>query len=296
MLETETPTTAAVLNQATRGLAGAGIERARSEATGIWASVVGGETTTIWLARDKPVDPDALAEFRRKIARRASGEPLAYVTGTAAFRLLELKVGPEVLIPRPETEGLVDMVLKWGMHRETEDWGCALDLCTGSGCVALSLAAEGRFSVVTGTDSSRQAIALAMQNQRMVAHDTRLRFLVGDLFEPIAGERFDAIVSNPPYLTVQEFAKSDPCVRCFEPRMALASGEDGLEHTSAILAGARRYLRQDGLLALEIDSRRSEAVCEAAGEAGWSDVCVTADIFGRPRYLLAKHHDGSFDA
>jgi release factor glutamine methyltransferase len=231
-----------------------------------------------WLA--EAAGRDGGAGFDALVARRAAGEPLAYVTGEAGFRRLLLRVDRRVLIPRPETEGLVERVL-----REAPA-GRVVDVGTGSGCIALALADEGRYAEVVATDRSRDALAVASANAARLG--LPLSFLAGDLLEPLAGRRFDAVVSNPPYLSAVECAALDPAVRDWEPAGALASGPEGMDHVRRLLAGAGAVLAPGGLLALEVDERRADLTAAEATRQGWTGVIVQDDLFGRPRYVLAR--------
>jgi release factor glutamine methyltransferase len=258
----------------------------RREALDLWSATSGATLARTWLDRSATVAPDVVERFRAAVVRRAAGEPLAYVSGKAAFRILELTVDRRVLIPRPETEGLVERVLAWAVRRwGSGPWGAALDIGTGSGCIALSLAAEGKFCRVIAVDTSVEALAVAQENATRSEFGVRVRLRHADLFPP-DGSRFDVIVANPPYVTEAEYATLDPAVRDFEPRVALVSGGDGLAHTRAILRGAETRLAPGGLLALEVDSRRAAETLLLVPEAGWRDVRVEDDLFGRPRYLL----------
>lgn len=222
----------------------------------------------------------APARFESLVARRAAGEPLAYVTGTAGFRRLLLRVDRRVLIPRPETEGLVERVLALVPR------GRVADVATGSGCIALALADEGNYEEVVATDASEAALAVARGNAARLR--LSVTFLAGDLLAPLAGRRFEAVVSNPPYLTGAELAALDPSVRDWEPAPALGSGPDGMEHTRRLLAGAREVLAPGGLLALEVDARRAGLAAGHASALGWTGVTVQDDLFGRARYVLAR--------
>lgn len=222
----------------------------------------------------------AEARFEALVARRLAGEPLAYVTGIAGFRRLVLQVDRRVLIPRPETEGLVERVL-----REVPG-GRVADVATGSGCVALALADEGAYAEVVATDASAEALEVARANAARLG--LPVTFREGDLLAPLAGERFDAVVSNPPYLSGAEYAALDPAVRGWEPVRALESGPEGMDHTRRLLAGARAVLVPGGLLALEVDERRAGLAGVEAGRLGWEDVTVQDDLFGRARYVLAR--------
>ncbi len=278
---------AEALEEGARTLAPAGFERPHDEAARIWARMEGTTVGDTWLRRSEPAGPDERARFLEAVARRADGEPAAYATGVGAFRTLDLLIDSRVLIPRPETEGLVDHVLAWGGERGVEDWGTALDLGTGSGCLALALAVEGRFRRVVATDASAAALTVADANAERVAPPVPVELRQGSLFQPVAEATFDVIVSNPPYLTEAEFAALDPAVRDHEPRDALVGGADGMDHIRGIAQAAGARLAPRGLLALEVDCNRAEAAAELARRAGWDPVRLERDLFGRLRYLLA---------
>lgn len=273
-------TVASLLDEATAILRAAGVVKPKREANRLFAwmhRVTPGET---WLTRERGTDTDVAAAFRGAVARRAAGEPIAYVLGSTGFRHLELALDRRALIPRPETEGVVDLALA------RVRTGHALDLCTGSGCLALALAQEGGFASVTGVDVSPDALALARDNARRTG--LPVAFLEGDLTVPVAGRRFDLIVANPPYLTVAEYEALDVSVKAWEPALALLSGADGLDHSRRIVADTPPLMSPGGWLVMELDFSRSAVVAECARQAGWRHVDVTRDPFGRPRYLSAQ--------
>jgi release factor glutamine methyltransferase len=275
------------LDAAAAMLARVGVREPRREAAALWGACTNATPAAAWLERDRPAAPDVLSRFRDIVQRRAGGEPFAYAVGQGAFRTLSLVLDRRALIPRPETEGLVELVLRGTRGGGRGTGGVVADIGTGSGCIALSLAVEGRFDRVIATDSSEAAVALARENLAAVRPRTPVDIRVGNLLEPLGGERCRAIVANPPYLTDVEWAALDPAVREFEPQGALASGPDGLAATRALLQHAGRVLEPGGLLALEIDERRAEAVQALAVSAGWRRLAIHQDLFGRPRYALA---------
>jgi len=248
----------------------------------VWAAVSGTTPGEAWLRRDKPKAPDTAARFQDAMAQLERGVPFAYAVGRVGFRTLDLAIDPRALIPRPETEGLVELVLA------RCSTGLVADIATGCGCIALALAVEGRFEKIVAVEQAAAAAALARENVKRVAAATPIEIREGNLLTPLVdkGERFRVIVSNPPYLTAAEYEELDPSVKGHEPREALVSGEDGLDATRALFAGAATLLEPGGLLALEIDERRADAIRTLAREFGW-EVEIRDDLFGRPRYALA---------
>jgi release factor glutamine methyltransferase len=250
----------------------------------VWAAVSGMTVGEAWLRRAEPKAPEVVARFQDAVAQLERGVPFAYAVGSAGFRTLDLKIDPRALIPRPETEGLVELILG-----RPETGGVAADIGTGSGCIALALAVEGRFDRVIAVERSPAAADLARENVARIRPRTPVEIREGNLFAPLGdkGERYRVIVSNPPYLTPDEYADLDASVREYEPAEALVSGADGLAATRALLAGAKGYLQPGGMLALEIDERRADAVRALAHETGWARIGIHDDLFGRARYALA---------
>jgi release factor glutamine methyltransferase len=252
----------------------------------VWAAVSGTTPGEAWLRRDETKPPEALARFQEAVTQLGRGVPFAYAVGRVGFRTLDLAIDRRALIPRPETEGLVELVLA------RCSTGRVADIGTGSGCIALALAIEGHFDQVVAVERSAGAAALARENVKRVAPTTPVEIREGNLLAPLVdkGERFRAIVSNPPYLTPAEHSELDRSVAAFEPREALVSGSDGLEATRSLYAGAAALLEPGGLLAIEIDERRPAAVRALARAYHWK-VEVHDDLFGRPRYALAIKED-----
>ena len=254
-----------------------------SEAIALWAAVSGVSVGEAWLRRDEPKAPETVARFQDAMTQLERGVPFPYAVGRVGFRTLDLVIDRRALIPRPETEGLVELVLERGKR------GLVADIGTGCGCIALSLAVEGSFERVIAVERSADAAALARENVKRVAPRTPIEIREGNLLAPLVdkGQRYRVIVSNPPYLTDREYAEMDPSVSDFEPRAALVSGRDGLDASHSLFAGAAALLEPGGLLAIEIDERRADAIRALGREFGWN-VEIHTDLFGCPRYALAK--------
>jgi release factor glutamine methyltransferase len=260
-----------------------GVADSRRQAICIWTELGHRASTEVFLEREHPVDPAEAARFQEAITRRAHGEPLPHVTGCSGFRRLSLVSDARALIPRPETEGLVDLLL------QRVRTGRVADIGTGSGCIALSLALEGAYNEITAIDRSTEALALARLNRGLVAG--RVSLVQADLCAPLGHGTLDALISNPPYLTAAEYSSLDSSVRDWEPAMALVSGEDGMAATIRLLDEGRDVVRSGGWLALEVDCSRAAAAARQAAAFGWSAVTVHMDLFGRERYLLAQRSD-----
>jgi release factor glutamine methyltransferase len=282
--------TAAVVAEAAARFAAAGFREPRRGAWRLWGAVAGVPAGQAWVSANRAPPADLVARFERAVADRLTGMPFAYAAGSAAFRTLEVLVDRRVLIPRPETEGLVDRVLAWA--RERGRWGVAADVGTGSGCIALSLAVEGRFARIVATDLSAEALDVARANAARVRPPAPVEFREGDLVSPLRGETVDVLVSNPPYVSADEWEGLEPGVRDWEPRAALVGGDDGLGPTGLLLRAGRASVAPGGLIAIEIDSRRAAAAQALARALGWGDARLEEDLFGRHRYLLATREDG----
>ena len=268
-------------------LESAGVTLARDEARDIVAAVL--DVPRFWPAtnRDALIDATAVDEARRAAVARARGAPFAYAVGRAAFRHLTLAVDERVLIPRQETEVLVDLVLE----AEGGGHGTVIDIGTGSGAIALALAAEGQFDRIIATDVSRDALAVAERNAAFLRDDLRapVDFVHGSLLAPVGGIRVQAVVSNPPYIAFGEIEELPASVRDWEPPLALVSGGHGLATTRAIVRESREVLEPGGLLALEVDTRRASLVAEAiATDGAYREIAVHLDLTGRERFVLAR--------
>ncbi|MFE8600398.1 peptide chain release factor N(5)-glutamine methyltransferase [Archangium violaceum] len=234
----------------------------------------------LYVDLDRPLEKTELATFRALIERRMAGEPTQYLTGVREFYNRPFKVDARVLIPRPETELLVEAAL----HQLPKDGpGLALDVCTGSGCIAISLAAERPQATVMATDLSADACALARENAQALGVAERVTVLQGNLYAPLPPDaRFDVVVSNPPYIATAEIPTLSAEVRR-EPHMALDGGPDGLVLIRKVIEGARHVLKPGGLLAMEIGETQGEAVKALLQAAGYADARVEKDLERRDR-------------
>ena len=268
-------------------LEGKGLSSGRLDAEYLLAHVLGTGRLQLYMDFERPLKQEELNQFRPLLKRRASREPLQYILGRQPFRELELIVRPGVLIPRPETEQLVDEVLDWFLSEEV-DRPTALDVGTGSGAIALSLAAESGAKVVA-TDISNVALDLARSNAEAAGLEALVEFREGSIFEPIpATARFDAIVSNPPYVREKDEPLLEPEVLDWEPREALFSGKDGLDVIRDLVAGAFQYLRPGGLLALEVGLGQAREVALLLEDSGYyASVKIKRDHATLERFVIA---------
>ncbi len=263
-----------------------GVENARLDAEHLLADSLGMTRLELYLEFERPLTPGERGEFKPLLLRRAAREPLQYILGHTHFRELEVKTDGRGLIPRPETEMLVQEVLDWAEGREGLS---VLDLGTGSGVIALSLALEGAFDRVVATDLSAKALSLASENAEANGIAS-VEFRTGDLFSPLGeGDRFDVIVSNPPYVEVGSREGLQPEVRDWEPPEALFAGEDGLDVIESITEQAGAWLKEGGLLALEVGSEQTEVVRDRIASMGeFSTTKIRRDLSGRPRFVIAE--------
>ncbi len=264
-----------------------GVPEPEREAREIVAAVL--DVPKFWAAANSVADasPEVAIAVIRAAMQRALGAPLAYAVGRAAFRHLTLEVDDRVLIPRVETEILVERVLE----RCTPETRLIADVGTGSGAIALSLAFEHEFERVFATDISLDAIQLAAANAASFAKFLKspVEFRHGSLLAPLQGEKLDAIVCNPPYVSFAELADLPADVRDWEPCLALLSPQDGLSMTRELVRQAPRYLGSRGLLAVEVDARRAGTVAEMVSVDGrYAAVEVLLDLTGRERFVFAR--------
>lgn len=267
-------------------LARKGVDAPRLTAELLLAHALSCDRVRLYLDFDKPLAEPELARYRELVRRRADGEPTAYLLGRREFHGRPFLVDPRVLVPRPETEQLVEAALA-----ALPEGGRALDLCTGSGAVAISLALERPGARVLATDVSAEALAVARENAARLA--AVVEFATGDLWAAVHGEeRFHVVVSNPPYVPTKELAGLSREVRR-EPCIALDGGEDGLAVLRRIVAGAPSRLLPGGALCVEMHESHLEALPSLCLEAGFASAEARRDLAGLPRLVVARMADGA---
>jgi release factor glutamine methyltransferase len=292
------PTLAEWLTRATRFLADAGFEQAREESRLLARSLPGFEPAEFWTRPARQLTAEETDVLDQLLAARAGGVPVQYLTHQAAFRHLVLQVGPGVFVPRPETEGLVELVLaSLGSAAAAEPR--LLDLGLGSGAILASVLSEYPTARGVGVEASRLALDYARVNLEGAGVAGRSRLFEGDLFAALPAGEFEAsfhvIVSNPPYIPESAWESLPRDVRDFEPRLALLGGTDGLDVIRRIVRGAPRFLVEGGLLALEVDESHGAVLQGLLQQSGdYVDVEVKNDLAGRQRYCLAMTRRRSF--
>jgi release factor glutamine methyltransferase len=271
-------------------LARKGDDHPRRSAEWLLSAATGLSRVQLYAFHDRPLSPEERAALRSAIERRASGEPLQYVTGEMPFRHLVLRVKRGVFIPRPETEVLVDVALE---AISSLDEPLVIDLCTGSGAVAVSLAYEHPGARVLATDVSEHAFEAARQNSLYAGVDERVQLFHGSLFEPVSREYLgcmDVVVSNPPYIPTEDVRSLPEEVLAYEPMEALDGGADGLDVARKIASEALEWLKPGGLLAMEVDETRAQAMAEEMQDS-YECVAVRKDLTGRDRIVVGNKRE-----
>ena len=235
--------------------------------------------STIRLSSDKEMPADAASLYLDHIKKRLTHLPVQYITGEACFCGLDLEVSEAVLIPRPETELLAEAVFTHCTGKTV------LDVCTGSGCIAVSVAALGKPAAVTACDISEAALNVATKKAKK--NNVDIRFLHGNMFEAVGGEKFDIIVSNPPYIATREIETLMPDVKDFEPRLALDGAEDGLKFYRILAAEGKKHLNPCGSIFLEIGEDQGKTVPKILEKEGFVNIRVKTDYSGLDRIVTA---------
>jgi release factor glutamine methyltransferase len=267
-----------VLRRATEYLAGKGVESPRLDAEHMLGKALGLSRVELYMHHDRPLEDAERDEFRALVRRRGEREPLAYVLGEWGFRRLTLKTDRRALVPRPETEVVVERCLAL-LNGGTPK---VLDVGTGTGAIALAIADEHPSARVTALEVSPDALALARENAALTG--LSVEFVEGDLTGGLGESEYDLVVSNPPYVMQEEFATLQPEVRDWEPRLATVGGE----HTALIAQHALEALHQGGHVVLEVADTRAAEAAELLELLGYDNVVVTEDLAGRDRIVEGK--------
>ena len=274
-----------IIQKTTDFFAVKGVESPRLNAEILIGHALGLKRMQLYLQFERMLAEAELDKIRPLVRRRGQREPLAYVVGETNFHGLRLKIDRRALVPRPETEGLVELLVQACVPPSAR----ILDLGTGGGCIALALAQAFPEAQVTAVDASGEALALARENTAATGLAARVQFACSDWYAALpAGAQFDAIVANPPYLTATETAETQPEVRAFEPAMALTAAGEGLAALRAIVAGAPARLAPGGLLALETGVAQHAPLLRLLAAAGFRESSSHRDLAGRDRYVLAR--------
>lgn len=264
-----------------------GIKDAGRESEILFTECTGINRTSLY--RDNPeLSALQMNEIKDLLERRKKREPLQYITGQVDFCGIKIKVGSGVLVPRPETELVVEEVIKtYSLQSTVNSQLKILDLCTGSGCIALAIAKQYPESTVYGTDISKQALRYAEENAR-ITNIRNVTFLQGDLLDPVRGMRFDIIVSNPPYIRRQDITDLQPEIKEWEPSEALDGGEDGLFFYKKILKEATAFLNDNGSVILEVGDKEADEIVRIARNSDLKIVAIIKDYNGIDRALRLK--------
>lgn len=279
---------AQLLAEATRTLTAAGVGTPRLDAEVLLAAACGVDRAALYAGVHDALPAQRERDFRGMLQRRCARQPLQYITGRQEFWSLDFTLTPDVLIPRPETERVVELTLA-AVRRDfpSEERLTLCDVGTGSGCLAVALARELPHARIWAIDVSAPALAVAEGNARRHGVGGRVRFVHSDLFENVEMRRFEVIVSNPPYVTAAELARLQPELRC-EPRRALEAGATGLEVIARLLMEAQARLVDGGWIFIEIGSEQAAAVTALATAAELKAISVVPDYAGLPRVLVAR--------
>jgi release factor glutamine methyltransferase len=290
-LAMQTWTIQKLLNWTAEYLSNKGIDSPRLSAELLLSHVVGLKRIELYTQFDKAVTKQQLDELHNLTERAGRHEPIAYLTGKTEFYFLELQVSPDCMIPRPETELLVERSIEFLRARGRQQSVC--DLCTGCGCIAIAIARNCPDANIIATDISDAALAVAAKNIEKYQLKDRIKLLCGDLFEPLVPqldiEKFDLIVCNPPYVSAPEFEKLDRNIKDYEPKLALFAGADGLDVYRRIIETADSFLKADAALMLEIGYAQGQAVRQLLEKANcFADITIEKDQHNNDRIVTAK--------
>ena len=258
------------------------IDSPRATAEILLAHTLDVKRIDLYLRHDQPLSHSELTRFKTLIKRRVDREPVAYIVGHREFWAIDLKVSPQVLIPRPETECLVEAILDLDRNRPSHT-PKILDLGTGSGAIVIALASERADHLFYASDISPAALAVARENARRLGHADRIHFFAGNWFDPLrtGGPQFDIIVSNPPYIETSTLSQLQPEIHRWEPRLALDGDADGLRYIRHLIINAHAFMRPGGFLVLEIGHDQRMGVQKIATDCEYYDNIIFKQDYGR---------------
>jgi len=280
-----------LLNWMSQHFTDKGLESPRLNAELLLSHVLGLQRIELYTQFDKPVAKSELDKLHELVKRSGEGEPIAYLTGRCEFYSHEFEVNRDCLIPRPETELLVERAVEFLRNRPGRRLVC--DLCTGCGCIAIAIAKSRPDTRLIATDISETALSVAAKNVEKYKLGQRIKLLCGDLFEPLIPqldiEKFDLLVCNPPYVSKAEYEKLDKGIKNFEPREALYAGIDGLDVYRRICEKAKDFLKKDAALMLEVGYNQAQAVKHLLEDTGvFADIKIEKDYQNNDRIVIAK--------
>lgn len=258
-----------------------------NEALVLLTYVLNKSRTYILVNRDKQIEKTIENQFFMFVDRRVEGEPISYITGSAGFMSLEFSVSPAVLIPRPETEGLVEKAVNL-INKEYYGKAKILDLCTGSGCIGISILKTCPATVAVMSDLYEEALEIAQKNVITHGLEKRTNIIKSDLFEKLDNHKFDIIISNPPYVAEWDNVNLSDDVLAYEPSVALFGGKDGLLFYNKISQQADRFLNPGGYIIYEAGINQAEDISNILNENGYTEVDIRNDLSGIPRIITAK--------
>jgi release factor glutamine methyltransferase len=279
-----------ILNQAVERFRSAGVERPRTNAELLLGAVLNAKKIDLYLDRDRILTPEQIEKFNLFLKERLSGKPLQYIIGSTEFFGLEFKVNESVLIPRPETETLVETVIEYMKDLSQPK---IVDLGTGSGVIAIVLSKNVKDCSVFATDISSEALRVAKDNAGRYGVRDQIEFLCGDLFEPLRGKKLesivDCVISNPPYVTPEEFENLPKEVKDHEPILALKTDEEGISFHRRIAENSLDFLKKGGILALEVGLGQANQVANLIRDQNsFEDAEIRKDLGGIERIILAR--------
>ncbi|KQC10042.1 MAG: hypothetical protein APR62_02230 [Smithella sp. SDB] len=276
-----------IINETTNAFEAAGIPSARLDAEVLLAFALGRDKLEFFKNPEMIINEEQLSSFGKLVIRRMQGEPVAYITGFKNFWTFTLEVNKDVLIPRPDTEIIVEEAIDVA-KKYTSNQIKILDIGTGSGAIAIALADELPKTNITATDISEAALKLAQRNAENLGFKERIAFRQGDLFEPV-NDTFDIIVCNPPYISTGDYETLSSGVKNYEPAIALLAGKDGTEFYERLIYQAKNYLEKNGWLLMEIGAKQEQGIYKIIGQSGFYESVETRkDYAGWPRVVKAR--------